>query len=66
MPLTISITSDFICPWCLVLEARLNKAIDQINADIEIQWQWYPLELNPDMPEAGMDRKVYRSGKFGS
>ncbi|MEL6469911.1 MAG: DsbA family oxidoreductase [Cyanobacteria bacterium J06623_4] len=66
MSLTISITSDFICPWCLVLDARLSQAIEQLGTDIEIQRQWYPLELNPDMPESGMDRKAYRSGKFGS
>lgn len=66
MTLTISITSDFICPWCLVAETRLNRAIEQLNPAVEIQRDWYPFELNPDMPEAGMDRKIYRSSKFGS
>jgi predicted DsbA family dithiol-disulfide isomerase len=27
---------------------------------------WRPFELNPDMPTEGMDRKAYRSRKFGS
>jgi predicted DsbA family dithiol-disulfide isomerase len=66
MTLTIAITSDFICPWCLVVETRLNQAIKQLNSPIEIQKIWSPFELNPDMPEAGMDRKIYRSQKFGS
>lgn len=66
MTLTIAITSDFICPWCLVAETRLNQAIQQLNSSIEIQKIWYPFELNPDMPEAGMDRQTYRSQKFGS
>lgn len=66
MTLTIAITSDFICPWCLVAETRLNQAIEQLNSPVEIQRIWYPFELNPDMPEAGMDRKTYRSNKFGS
>jgi predicted DsbA family dithiol-disulfide isomerase len=66
MTLTISITSDFICPWCLVAEMRLNQAIEQLNSSVEIQKIWSPFELNPDMPEAGMDRKTYRSQKFGS
>ena len=47
-------------------ETRLNQAIEQLNSPIEIQKIWYPFELNPDMPEAGMDRKTYRSQKFGS
>lgn len=66
MTLTISITSDFICPWCLVAETRLNRAIEQLSLSVEIRRDWYPFELNPDMPEAGMDRKTYRSNKFGS
>ncbi|MEM9767488.1 MAG: DsbA family oxidoreductase [Cyanobacteria bacterium P01_D01_bin.71] len=66
MTLTIAITSDFICPWCLVAETRLNQAIAQLDSEIEIQRVWYPFELNPEMPEMGMDRKTYRSNKFGS
>ncbi|MGB6297334.1 MAG: DsbA family oxidoreductase [Rivularia sp. (in: cyanobacteria)] len=66
MTITIEITSDFICPWCLVAEKRLNKAIAQLNPSVDIQHVWYPFELNPQMPEMGMERKIYRSQKFGS
>ena len=66
MTLKIEITSDFICPWCLVAETRLNKAIARLDSDIEIEKIWHPYELNPTMPEAGMNRQVYRSTKFGS
>ena len=66
MTLTIKITSDFICPWCLVAETRLSKAIAQLDDKIDIKQIWYPYELNPTMPEAGMERKAYRTGKFGS
>ena len=66
MTLTIEITSDFICPWCLVVDARLKQAITQLNPPVEIKHVWYPFELNPTMPEAGIDRKTYRSNKFGS
>jgi predicted DsbA family dithiol-disulfide isomerase len=66
MVLEIAITSDFICPWCLVADVRLKQAIQQLDSPITIQQVWYPFELNPDMPIAGMDRKIYRSQKFGS
>ncbi len=66
MTLKIEITSDFICPWCLVVDTRLNRAIEQLKTPIEIKRIWYPFELNPAMPEAGMNRKTYRSNKFGS
>jgi predicted DsbA family dithiol-disulfide isomerase len=66
MTLTIEITSDFICPWCLVAETRLKKAIAKLDRVTDILQIWYPFELNPTMPEAGMERKAYRSMKFGS
>ncbi|PZD73909.1 hypothetical protein C1752_01607 [Acaryochloris thomasi RCC1774] len=66
MALKIEITSDFICPWCLVAEARLNCALDQLNPTVKIERIWHPYELNPDMPAAGIDRQTYRSNKFGS
>ncbi len=66
MTLTIEITSDFICPWCLVAETRLKKAIARLNPPANIQWVWHPFELNPQMPEMGMDRQTYRTQKFGS
>ena len=58
MTLTIEITSDFICPWCLVVDKRLNRAIEQLKAPVKIKRLWYPFELNPTMPEAGMNRKT--------
>jgi predicted DsbA family dithiol-disulfide isomerase len=66
MTLTIEITSDFICPWCLVVDKRIDRAIKLLKTPIEVRRIWYPFELNPTMPEAGMDRKTYRSNKFGS
>lgn len=66
MNLTITLTSDFICPWCFVAERRLQQALDSLEEKPEVQYQWRPYLLNPDMPAEGMDRKVYRSNKFGS
>lgn len=66
MPIPISITSDFICPWCYVGERHLARAIERLPAAIEVQLRWLPFELNPDMPIEGMDRRAYLSRKFGS
>jgi predicted DsbA family dithiol-disulfide isomerase len=38
----------------------------QLDSNINVQLIWYPFELNPEMPVAGMDRKTYRTNKFGS
>lgn len=62
----IEIISDFICPWCFVAESRLQRAIVQLNSTRDFQLVWRPFELNPNMPRMGMERKTYRSMKFGS
>jgi predicted DsbA family dithiol-disulfide isomerase len=66
MQIQISVTSDFVCPWCYVGEKRLARALERLPAGIEVQLQWLPFELNPDMPAQGMDRRTYLSRKFGS
>ena len=66
MQIQINVTSDFICPWCYIGEKRLIRAIESLPAGIDVQLQWLPFELNPVMPLKGMDRRTYRSRKFGS
>jgi predicted DsbA family dithiol-disulfide isomerase len=66
MPIPISITSDFICPWCYIGEKRLARAIERLPGGIEVQLQWLPYELNPDMPPGGIDRRTYLLRKFRS
>jgi len=66
MRIEIAVTSDFICPWCLIGERRLRKAIATLPGEIEVGLSFKPFELNPDMPPEGRDRKAYRIAKFGS
>ena len=66
MTIHITVTSDFICPWCFIGERRLAKAIEALPTDTNIELQWRPFELNPDMRSEGLNRKTYRSLKFGS
>ena len=66
MKLSIEVTSDFICPWCRIAEARLDVVLKTLPEDVEVEVNWLPFELNPDMPLEGMDRVTYRSRKFGS
>ena len=58
--------SDAICPWCWVAKRRLESAVAALAPDITATVIWRPFELNPDMPKAGVDRRAYRSAKFGS
>ena len=64
--LAIEVISDAICPWCWVAKRRLDHAITALSPDITASVAWLPFELNPEMPKAGVDRRAYRSAKFGS
>ncbi|MEP9348608.1 DsbA family oxidoreductase [Xanthobacter sp. KR7-225] len=66
MGVTVKVTSDFVCPWCLIGERRLVRAIGALAGEIAVTVEWLPFELNPAMPAEGMDRPTYRALKFGS
>jgi predicted DsbA family dithiol-disulfide isomerase len=62
--LVVDMVSDLICPWCFVAKRRVEKAAAILGKKVEIHW--LPFELNADMPVDGLDRRMYRSAKFGS
>jgi predicted DsbA family dithiol-disulfide isomerase len=64
--LVIEITSDYVCPWCYLGEARLEKAIRLAAPKVSIKRSWRPYELNPDQPKEGVDRQEYMIRRFGA
>ncbi len=62
--ITVDVVSDVICPWCYIGKRRLEKAMALVGSKVMVRW--LPFELNPQMPRLGMNRKAYRSAKFGS
>lgn len=65
MIITIDIISDVICPWCYIGKRRLEAAMRQLPGHTFIV-RWHPYQLNPTMPAEGMDRRAYRTRKFGT
>ncbi|WP_261525642.1 DsbA family oxidoreductase [Burkholderia multivorans] len=65
-PIEVTMIYDLICPWCWIAEHRLAQAIDAVGLTSNVKVRFVPFELNPSMPAGGMDRKAYRSAKFGS
>ena len=61
----IEVYSDVVCPWCYVGKRRLEGAMAQLDG-IQAHVTWRPFQLNPTMPEEGMDRTTYLEAKFGS
>lgn len=69
MNFNIEIVSDLICPWCYIGKRKLEAALQTLREerpDVSTHVAWLPFELNPQMPPEGLDRKTYRSAKFGS
>ncbi|MDP1769981.1 MAG: DsbA family oxidoreductase [Nitrospirota bacterium] len=64
--LTIDIYSDVVCPWCFIGKRRLERALDQLNGAAPANITWRPFQLNPTMPEGGLERRAYLEAKFGS
>jgi predicted DsbA family dithiol-disulfide isomerase len=60
----LDILSDPICPWCFIGKAHLDRALEA-RPEHPFRIAWHPFQLNPDMPEAGMDRAAYLEWKFG-
>jgi predicted DsbA family dithiol-disulfide isomerase len=60
----LDILSDPICPWCYIGKTHLDKALAKLP-DHPFVIEWHPFQLNPDMPDAGMDRREYLERKFG-
>jgi predicted DsbA family dithiol-disulfide isomerase len=63
---TIAIYSDLICPWCYIGKRRMEQALQQLSSGTNVSRSWHPFQLNPAMPRAGLNRKMYRTKKFGS
>ncbi|WP_347374592.1 DsbA family oxidoreductase [Aequorivita sp. Q41] len=64
--LKIDIVSDVVCPWCTIGYKRLNKAITELNLQDQIEIEWQPFELNPNMPAEGQKLQEHILEKYGT
>jgi predicted DsbA family dithiol-disulfide isomerase len=62
-PLSIDVVSDVVCPWCYLGEKRLAAALAEENEPVTVRWR--PYQLDPTIPEGGLDRVEYMERKFG-
>lgn len=64
-PVTVDVVSDVMCPWCYIGKRRLEKA-RAMHPHIPVDVIWRPFQLDPTIPDHGMDRRTYLERKFGS
>jgi predicted DsbA family dithiol-disulfide isomerase len=63
--LKIDFVSDVSCPWCVIGLTALNKAMQQVAAEISVDLHFQPFELNPTMGPEGADVTAYITQKYG-
>jgi predicted DsbA family dithiol-disulfide isomerase len=61
----LDVVSDTVCPWCYIGKRRLDEAL-AIRGREGIALNWRPFQLDPSIPEGGLDRKTYMEKKFGA
>ena len=62
----IDIVSDVVCPWCTIGYKRLEKAITELGIEDQVEIEWQPFELNPNMPAEGQNVNEHITEKYGS
>ena len=61
----IDFVSDVSCPWCVIGLRALEDALTRIGPELEIEFEFQPFELNPQMPAEGQDLDEHIMQKYG-
>ncbi|ALL13425.1 DsbA family oxidoreductase [Caulobacter henricii] len=59
----VDVVADVVCPWCYLGWRRVKAAL-ALRPDIDAKLIWRPYQLDPTLPEDGVDRKAYMAAKF--
>ncbi|MEZ5895154.1 MAG: DsbA family oxidoreductase [Parvularculaceae bacterium] len=60
----VDLVADPVCPWCFVGIESYRKTLPALAPDFEVVTRYRPYQLNPDTPEAGVDRHAHYRKKF--
>jgi predicted DsbA family dithiol-disulfide isomerase len=63
--LHIDFVSDVACPWCAVGLNALERALERLDGELEVEVRMQPFELNPTMAPEGADAAQYLKSKYG-
>ncbi|RJG27178.1 DsbA family oxidoreductase [Massilia cavernae] len=67
--LQVEVKFDFICPWCLIGQRQLNRALAALRAEqpgMAVQVHWRGVQLLPDVPAAGLPFVEFYKRRLGS
>jgi len=58
-PLHVRLVSDYICPWCYIGLARLERLMDEFAVDFDVS----AYELRPGLPPEGLPRDQLQANR---
>jgi predicted DsbA family dithiol-disulfide isomerase len=64
--LKIDFVSDVACPWCAIGLNALERALERLADEVQVDLQFQPFELNPAMPPEGEDAVEHLARKYGA
>ncbi|WP_028945098.1 DsbA family oxidoreductase [Pseudomonas vranovensis] len=67
--LSIDVFFDFICPWCLIGQRHLERALAQLHAEqprLQVNLRWRGVQLLPHMPADGLPFEAFYRERLGS
>jgi predicted DsbA family dithiol-disulfide isomerase len=64
--LSIDFVSDVVCPWCAVGLSSLERALEKLDGEVDVELRFQPFELNPQMGPEGEDIDEHLAKKYGS
>lgn len=63
--LKIDLVSDVVCPWCPIGYRRMTQAIELLDGEVDVEIEWHPFLLNPDVPPQGRPILEHLMDKYG-
>lgn len=67
--LSIDVFFDFICPWCLIGQQHLQRALERLRHEqpqVEINLRWRGVQLLPEMARTGEPFEAFYRKRLGS
>lgn len=67
--LSIEVFFDFICPWCLIGQRHLERALELLRQEqpqLHVQVRWQGVQLLPQLPADGQPFEAFYLQRLGS
>jgi len=62
--LSVDFIGDLVCPFSFLGKRRLDEAVSYVHGPLSVNW--YPYQINPDIPTDGQSFDQYIEARFGS